>query len=601
MLRYPLLLLWLIMAAPVLAQPAPEPPAKADAGEPAPKPQPPSADAGTVPSPGPAAGAASAPGTTDDAPKADSTATAQKKPEPGTPEAKAQAAWHFQAAKAAFLARRLDEALAELNAVMDLDPQPVVMFNIARIHEEKGENDKAVEWYLRALRSGLSGEMAAGATARAEVLSRIQAAKAEEARQRGEISIELDQAEAKVYVDSVYVGQGALRGYLAPPGKHVISIDHPSFEKWTREVELAGGQKLVVSVALAPLPQVGFISVRSEVPGATLAVDGQPLGLLPVERLQLSPGRHRISVQAERFNPYGTELDVRLNESTVINVALTPMESAGKLLVESDPEGASVEVDGKPMGQAPVLVEKLSAGTHSVAVSLAGHATQVRDVRIPENQMVLLPVSLLKKGGHGEAGSGAGKTAGAGGEKPVRSYISLATGFARLPSAAEGGAGEDGSQNGDAATPPDRDYVVLGIHWGPDGFKNGVRGRFWLESRLPVFDGADGVYEQYAVGGGMSIDVGFSIVNRVGLFAGAGAQYFLHFPGKDEDGRKVIAWHDLSFPIGGGVVVRIWKGISVVGEGYWLIQTPELTGSDLDERHMKRHAFSTTLGAAWAW
>jgi hypothetical protein len=530
--------------------------------------------------------------------------TPAPRPEAGTPEAKAQAAWHFQAAKAAFLARRLDEALGELSAVMELDPQPVVMFNIARIHEEKGENDKAVEWYLRALRSGLSGEMAAGATARAEVLSRIQAAKAEEAKQKGEISIELDQAEAKVFIDSTYVGQGALRGYLAPPGKHVVTIDHPSFEKWNREIELAGGQKLVVDVALVPLPQVGFVSVHSDVPGATLAVDGQPLGLLPVDRLQLSPGKHRFSVQAERFNPFATELEVRLNESTVINVALTPLEVSGKLLVESEPAGALVEVDGKPIGNAPVLVEKLSAGTHSVAVSLAGHETQVRDVRIPENQMVLLPVTLLeRKGSKGGASKGGTGGKSADGEDEVRSYISLVTGFARLPSAAgDGGEGTEGGGSDDsAASPPHRDYVVLGVHWGPDGFKNGVRGRFWLESRLPVYDTADGVTSQYAVGGGMSFDVGFGIANRVGVFAGAGAQYFLHFPGKDEDGHKVIAWHDVSFPIGGGAVVRIWKGISAVIEGYWVVQTPELAGSDLDERQMKRHAFSTTLGAAWAW
>lgn len=572
-----------VLALPALGQPAPtsEPASAAQPKEPEFPPTPQAKE------PGPPAATRADEPTPHAAPEA-------RMPEPGTPEAKAQAAWHFQAAKAAFLARRLDEALAELNAVMELDPQPVVMFNIARIYEEKGENDKAVEWYLRALRSGLSGEMAAGATARAEVLSRIQAAKAEEAKQKGEITIELDQAEAKVFIDSVYVGQGALRGYLAPPGRHVVTIDHPSFEKWSRELELAGGQQLVVGVALVPLPQVGFVSVRCEVAGATLAVDGQPLGLLPIDRLQLSPGRHRITVQAERFNPYSAELDVRLNESTVINVALTPQEVAGKLLVESDPEGASVEVDGKLVGNAPVLVDKLSAGTHSVAVSLVGHVTQVRDVRIPENQMVLLPVTLVTKKG-GRSGENDVPEVGPDGYRKARSYISLVSGFTRLPSAGTT------DESGVTSSAQNRDYAVLGVHWGPDGFKNGVRGRFWLESRLPVFETEGDVTKQYAVGGGMAFDVGIGIANRVGVFGGGGAQYFLHFPGKDEDGVKVIAWHDLSFPVGGGVVVRIWKGISAVTEAYWVIQTPELVGSDLDERQMKRHAFTATLGAGWAW
>ncbi len=516
-------------------------------------------------------------------------ATAEEKPTeadevPVDPaQAKAKAAWHFQAAKAAFLARRLDEALAELQAVMRLDPQPVVMFNIARIHEEQGANELAVQWYLRALRSGLSGEMATSATARAEVLSRIASAAVEAQKKNGSLSIQLDEPEAKILINGIFVGQGTLRGYPAATGPHKVTILHPSHATWEKEVQVDAGSELVLAPELAPLSQVGYLTVRSDAVGASLTVDGQPMGLLPMERVELPPGRHALVVQAERYRPQTTEVEVRLNETTALNVPLVPLPVAGKLLVESEPPGAALKVDGKSRGVTPTLVEDLAAGPHVVQLSLKGHHGVVKEVTVPENQMVLLPLTLVRKGKKGDDDGDDDEDDEA--MPHNNTYHKLGLGWG-------GAAGERG----------DRQYFTLGVLWDMDTFKTGVHPRFWLTARLPVYDGSEAVRRQHALGGGMGFDLDICILNMVTLYASGGVQYFAHLEREATNSHpKADGWHELSAPLGGGIAVRPWLGLTVAVEAFWVLQIPELTGKSLEDNHLARESWSTALTLGWAY
>src|SRR6478672_11733431 len=59
---------------------------------------------------------------------------------------------------------------------------------------------------------------------------------------------------------------------------------------------------------------------------------------------------------------------------------LVPVEAKPTLIVSSEPTGASVTVDGSPMGRTPLTLRDLAPGTHQIAVAAPGRLTQTRTI-----------------------------------------------------------------------------------------------------------------------------------------------------------------------------------------------------------------------------
>src|SRR5262245_47294018 len=57
------------------------------------------------------------------------------------------------------------------------------------------------------------------------------------------------------------------------------------------------------------------------------------------------------------------------SRDVVLTRGVEPTRSAGRLSIVTDPPGARVEVDGKPYGVSPVLIDGLAAAEHRVKVS----------------------------------------------------------------------------------------------------------------------------------------------------------------------------------------------------------------------------------------
>jgi len=63
-----------------------------------------------------------------------------------------------------------------------------------------------------------------------------------------------------------------------------------------------------------------------------------------------------------------------------------PMPVAGRLVVESDPAGALVTVDGRFEGQTPAVLTGMPFGPHEVQVARPGYAPEVVRVTLVEQQ-----------------------------------------------------------------------------------------------------------------------------------------------------------------------------------------------------------------------
>jgi len=110
-------------------------------------------------------------------------------------------------------------------------------------------------------------------------------------------------------------------------------------------------------------------------PGHELVVlvDQRPVAVTdsPV-RLHLQPGQHTVSVQHSGNTPWSDTLNVTAGETVVRNIRLEQIvHKTGGFTLLSEPSGATVTLDGSPLGQVtPLRVQSVLAGPHTLELRL---------------------------------------------------------------------------------------------------------------------------------------------------------------------------------------------------------------------------------------
>jgi hypothetical protein len=145
-------------------------------------------------------------------------------------------------------------------------------------------------------------------------------------------------------------------------------------------------------------PTLGTLSVQTNPPGVAVFVDGVARGNTPA-RLSLSAGSHIVELRG-RGVPRVIPVTITAGSEASQYLELPETPSSGSLLVQSDPAGARVTVDGVDHGLAPVSVADLSPGEHEVVLQAEGGTPVKQRVLIQAGvtSSVLAPVSTAAAG-----------------------------------------------------------------------------------------------------------------------------------------------------------------------------------------------------------
>lgn len=248
------------MVGPAIAQPAAEPGAAApetaaeNAAENAPE---------AAPGATPAAASAAPPDTTPDAPPT---------PTPDPPpklSAQEQAAISFKEGRALFKKGQYREAAEKFQAAYNLDPVPILLYNLARAYEEVPDPERAIEFYGNYLKRVPDAEDREDVEYRVGLMRKTIAA-----ARRASVRIVGLPPNPRVLIDGVEatVEDSVVR---VEPGKRVIRVEGGPQGPWTRDLDLAKGQVLEVLYGSAavttppppppvdglPLDTIGWISL----------------------------------------------------------------------------------------------------------------------------------------------------------------------------------------------------------------------------------------------------------------------------------------------------------------------------------------------------
>src|SRR5436190_991544 len=159
-------------------------------------------------------------------------------------------------------------------------------------------------------------------------------------------------------------------------------------------VVVAVGEGAVIasrSMAKAPPPRLGTLSLQTNPPGVAR-------GNTPA-RISLDAGSHIVELRG-RGVPRVIPVTVTAGAEASQYLELPETPSAGSLLVQSDPAGAKVTIDGVDHGIAPVSVADLAPGDHEVVLQADGGPAVRQRVVIQAGvtSSVLAPVSTATAG-----------------------------------------------------------------------------------------------------------------------------------------------------------------------------------------------------------
>lgn len=157
----------------------------------------------------------------------------------------------------------------------------------------------------------------------------------------------------------------------------------------------------------------GLLIIRSEPVGAEVFHGGRSLGRTPL-LATLVPGKQTLTFRMNGYAAVTQEIQVTTEKTIKLNVKLsqdarstnnsnstqlgvTSDGSSTQLIITSKPEEAQVFLNGRLMGNTPVLSAGLAPGSYQLLIKHKGYIPYQRKVEIASGQQLRLKVLLVRK------------------------------------------------------------------------------------------------------------------------------------------------------------------------------------------------------------
>ncbi len=140
----------------------------------------------------------------------------------------------------------------------------------------------------------------------------------------------------------------------------------------------------------------GTLNLLISPSGATVSIDGKVIGTAPLRPLPLDAGEHKLEISHPNHAKIVQGLSVVGGAELRMTFTLQPV--TGQLSVNTTPNGAEVEIDGRPWGKTPLENLKIPIGSHVVVIKYPGYQSVNRQVNVSPDQAENISVVLVQGG-----------------------------------------------------------------------------------------------------------------------------------------------------------------------------------------------------------
>jgi formylglycine-generating enzyme required for sulfatase activity len=180
---------------------------------------------------------------------------------------------------------------------------------------------------------------------------------------------------------------------LLRTGEHAVNISKQGYYDVRQAFTVGDEPSMRVPIEMRRLP--GKLSITTEpLVDALVSVDGAVMGKAPYGPLELQPGEHSVSVQADRFLPFEDVIDMPgLGREEEVTVQLVPRWA--NVTITSEPAGATIIAGKEQVGETPATIE-LIEGKHQISLVRQGFAAWDGAVTARPNIAQELPLINLQ-------------------------------------------------------------------------------------------------------------------------------------------------------------------------------------------------------------
>ena len=201
-------------------------------------------------------------------------------------------------------------------------------------------------------------------------------------------------------------------------GHHTLVFTKAGYLQQTRSIDSIAAKSVDVSAELTPA--VSTLVVTSNPQGANVWVDGKDSGMTTPAQLTVEKGFHRLAVrkagfrdaaveetlsegQTLSFSPVLLSLDPQSEEGKSTNLLRrifgtdTIPDGKGLVHIRTDPEGATIVVDGKAAPKKTNARWPADPGVYSIVLQMSGYKTVHRNIHVQKGKIVNIDEILEKQ------------------------------------------------------------------------------------------------------------------------------------------------------------------------------------------------------------
>jgi len=121
----------------------------------------------------------------------------------------------------------------------------------------------------------------------------------------------------------------------------------------------------------------GQLKIQTKPTGATILLDGEPLGRSNATFAKVSEGNYKLILQLDGYQTVEKQIVIRAAQTQEEDITFKKLQGIAR--IESEPSGALVFVDNVPLGRTPTDVKR-EFGTGNIRVELEDYFSETREM-----------------------------------------------------------------------------------------------------------------------------------------------------------------------------------------------------------------------------
>ncbi|NQU05599.1 MAG: PEGA domain-containing protein [Calditrichaeota bacterium] len=213
-----------------------------------------------------------------------------------------------------------------------------------------------------------------------------------------------------IRIETVPLGASVVFNNIALPDKTPVTIENQPAGRQPVKLKLEGYTAIdtvlvvekdkTVTHKIHMQKEYAGLKVTSDPSGATVFLDGDRLGMTPLEKNDLTPGEGMLTVEKDGYVTNSQIVRLKVGDNPPVNVYLAIQ--TGSISITTIPSGAEVFLDNESIGVyngTPIVRNKLSIGSHTARVRMEGYNDASQTIDVTFNTTSTVQLSLQGKPG----------------------------------------------------------------------------------------------------------------------------------------------------------------------------------------------------------